>query len=138
MVISFWLLPGLDACPDAEDPSSSALSFDAATDDLGTDGVSPTEAAAADFSSRGLAASVPPVEMDEGRGGGGFGRAKGFEDGEQSGGDCFEGSNAIGSIRNILQVTLANSHLVRSPYSFSSLAPVDPTEDPQSDHRMVR
>lgn len=107
--MSFWILPGLDACPvGGDDPAHTTLDLfgspEAVAQAAATDG--------ADFSARGLLSPPaggllsPPPPAAAGNapglasgGGGGYG----FEGEDES---CFEGSNVVGSVRTILQVRL--------------------------------
>ena len=114
MVMSFWLLPGLDACPAGDDGDVTQTSLEL----FGNSEAVAQSAAAAEGAARGLLSSAvggmfsslssPPAVGGEEAGaaedsagfaseGGGYG----FEGEDES---CFEGSNAVGSVRTILQV----------------------------------
>lgn len=107
--MSFWILPGLDACPVGDDVASP-LSLD-----LLGNSEAVAQSAATEGATRGLLSSAAggmvspsPAVVGERAGGpenlaafASEGQAHGFE-GED--GSCFEGANAVGSVRTILQV----------------------------------
>lgn len=118
MVMSFLVLPGLDACPADE---TVAISLD----ETGTAVEGVATAAGGENSSRGLqllALSARGMLSSSQAGEGmmedvpGFASAGGdfdFSSGDEDGGGCFEGSNALGSVRTILQVGRAEDRCIR-------------------------
>lgn len=106
MVMSFWILPGLDACPFGDDDDIPQTSLD----QLGAPGAVAQAAGAegADYLTRGLLSSVARGVVSPPPAVGGDGARFAYEGGRhefEGGGDsCFEGSNAVGSVRTILQV----------------------------------
>lgn len=113
MVMSFWIFPGLDACPGGGDGGPEILLEGAASDETVEEAAAAaTEAGATEegveVSARQLLSSVAalgemvtssPLVMgiSEGAGGDEF-------EAEGEGDSCFEGANAVGSVRTILQV----------------------------------
>ncbi|CAM9967945.1 unnamed protein product, partial [Hapterophycus canaliculatus] len=129
MVMSFWLLPGLDACPDRGQTAVELMLEDAGDsgEDAGTSGegvggyaartilssalegvftpapaVAAAVASVADGGGVGSAEDVYGSALGEGEGGEDdfeFGEGGGSANGES----CFEGSNIVASVRTILQ-----------------------------------
>ncbi|CAM9231757.1 unnamed protein product [Ectocarpus sp. 4 AP-2014] len=108
MVMSFLVVPGLDACPPDETVAN-------ALDEPGTAVEGVAVATGGENSSRGLqllASSARGMMSSSQAGAGimedmpGFASAGGdfdFGGGDEDGGSCFEGSNVLGSVRTILQ-----------------------------------
>lgn len=102
MVISFWVLPGLDACPDeSRSKASASRSGDpgvigpglnsTAAEAISADGILASQSGGGDLSPLALQAVAAAA-------------AAGGEGLALEGGRCFEGSNAMGTVRTILQV----------------------------------
>lgn len=109
MVVSYWMLPGLDPCP--IDGGAAEITFDGIVGTPAGGVVAQGGAVAGEegqFSARGLSAAAAAVASaavgdvfpSEHNSTLGFSQ-EGLYGG---GGHCFEGSNAVGSIRTILQV----------------------------------
>ncbi|CAN0462834.1 unnamed protein product [Laminaria digitata] len=97
MVLSFWVLPGLDACP-IDDRNNA---FAGLNGDLGVTGSGLNATAAAEISvggSQSGAAELPLTLQVVAAAAAGQGEEFALE-----GGRCFEGSNAVGTVRTILQ-----------------------------------
>lgn len=105
MVMSFWILPGLDACPVGDDdtPQMSLELF-------GNSEAMAQSAGAEGAARRLLSSAVEGMLSPSPEGTGtsenlpGFASDGGGYEVEGEDGNCFEGSNAVGSVRTILQV----------------------------------
>lgn len=93
--MSFWLLPGLDACPDEE----TAITFEETSDEAAAAAAAADYSSAGEFYGREREHVSPPVVMTEAA-------AVGSVGGGLAAGECFEGANTVGSVRSILQVRL--------------------------------
>lgn len=106
MVLSFWILPGLDACP-AGDGDTSQSSVELLANSEAVAQSAATEGAARGLLSSAVAGVLSVGGKGEGEGAGissGFAFEGGEDGSEGEDVSCFEGSNAVGSVRIILQV----------------------------------
>ena len=107
MVFSFWVLPGLDACPDdSRDNASAALYGDPGNMGSGLNATSAEEISADGLLVSQSGAAQLPLTLQSVAEGAGEGFAL-------EGGRCFEGSNAMGTIRTLLQVGVGDEIDVR-------------------------